>query len=488
MAELAGPRSVPGPTAGTMKIGGAWWMAVRGRPLAQLFVLVLLTLYLAKQAIYVVAFPPFTGHDEVAHYAYLRTVATEGRVPVLLQDQLPDDLYRYCRYTLDWNPCVPGNRAALSNPPRGLPGRPQGMQYAANHPPLYYILMAPIYWATEGASPAAQQYILRVAAIPFGIATVLLAYLLARTLFPGDRFLAFTVPTFVALQPQISYEAAMVNNDIVCIALYSWVLYLLVVGLRDRFPAKICVLLGFALGLALLAKGTSLTAVPIVGLTVIAGTGWRDVRRWVTRGLLIAAPLAVLVVPWYAYLYRTYGNFSGFDQIAELQRWNQPQGGFTALLFDRGFAFDRFHETWGQFGWRQIPLSPPMLWAIGLPLAFAFGGLVQYAYSAARGGALTENDPVLRPTRWQTVALLMLAGTCLVAYLAVVQFGTRFVLTQARYYFPAINAVALLLMLGLRTLIPLRYHAYGQTAVFAALVLLNALIFTQYVLPHYPNW
>ncbi len=71
------------------------------------------------------------------------------------------------------------------------------------------------------------------------------------------------------------------------------------------------------------------------------------------------------------------------------------------------------------------------------------------------------------------------------AYLAVLQFGTRFALTQARYYFPAINAAALLLMLGLRTLIPRSYHAIGQGVVFAAMVLLNVLIFTQYVVPHY---
>ena len=497
MAEIAGSGSIASPGAGAIGAAPRWWTGVRGRPVALRFILVLLVLYLAKQAIYVVAFPPFTGHDEVAHYAYLRTVATEGRVPVLLEDRLPDDLYRYCAYTLNWQPCYPGNRAALAAPPRqdlllrvgaGVVRQQQGMQYAANHPPLYYILMTPIYWVTEQGSPAFQQYMLRVAAIPFGIATVLLAYLLARALFPGDRFLALTVPTFVALQPQISYEAAMVNNDIVSIAFYSWVLYLLVIGLRDRFPTKTCLLLGFALGLALLAKGTSLTAVPIVGVTVVAGTGWKDVRGWSSRGLLIAAPFALLVAPWYAFLYRTYGNLTGFDQIVELQKWNLPQGGFMDQLFDREFAVMRFKETWGEFGWRRIPLASGMLWAIGLPLAAALSGLVPYAYMALRRRVPQEEDPVLAPVRWQAIALLMLLGTCLMAYLAVVQFGTRFVLTQARYYFPAINAVALLLLLGLRTLIPVRHHNYGQTAVFAALVLLNVLIFTQYVLPYYPRW
>ena len=91
----------------------------------------------------------------------------------------------------------------------------------------------------------------------------------------------------------------------------------------------------------------------------------------------------------------------------------------------------------------------------------------------------------MRPVRWQWQALAVLTLTCILAYLAVVQLGTRFLLTQARHYFPAVNAAALLLMLGLRTLIPRQLHSYAQGAVLAFLVLLNVLIFTQYVIPHY---
>ncbi len=73
----------------------------------------------------------------------------------------------------------------------------------------------------------------------------------------------------------------------------------------------------------------------------------------------------------------------------------------------------------------------------------------------------------------------------LVTYLAIIQFGTRFALTQARYFFHVVNAASLLLMLGLRTLIPRFLHPYAQGGIFAALVLLNLLIFTQYVIPHF---
>ena len=506
MAELAQPIS-------TRESAAAGWIArlgLRGRadlrawPVLRRFVLVLLALYVAKQGIYVVAFRPFTGHDEVAHFSYLRILAEEGRVPVIPEldewqaavaagrtppgDREWSELYRYCFYTLDWNRACNDPRW-LNNPPyiEQLRGetRPTGWIYTANHPPLYYLLMTPVYWLSQRASPEVQQYWLRLAAIPFGLVTVFLAYRLTRALFPGDAFLAVTVPAFVAFQPQISYEAAMVNNDIVAIALYSWIIYLLVVGVRDRFPTRTCVLVGFALGLGLLAKSTSLTAAPIIALAVFLAVGWRDVRGWVRRGALIVVPAAILAAPWYAFLYRTYGNFDALEQVEELQHWNRPAGTFLNLLTDRDFVVMRFKETWGEFGWRVIHLSPTMLWAIAVPVIVAFGGLVQYGLTANRPDTGTEGDAVMHPVRWQRRALLVLVATCLVAYLAVVEFGTRFELTQARYYFPAVNAGALLLMLGLRTLIPRSVHTYAQGVVFAALVVLNVMIFTQYVIPHY---
>jgi hypothetical protein len=70
-----------------------------------------------------------------------------------------------------------------------------------------------------------------------------------------------------------------------------------------------------------------------------------------------------------------------------------------------------------------------------------------------------------------------------VGYLAVIQFGTQFVLAQARYCFPVVNAASILVMLGLRTVIPWRWRPAGQGLVLAALIALNVYIFAAYVLP-----
>jgi hypothetical protein len=193
-----------------------------------------------------------------------------------------------------------------------------------------------------------------------------------------------------------------------------------------------------------------------------------------------------LSAPWYAFLYRTYGNFSGFPQIAKLQEaWNGPEGTFLSLLYSLDFLAMRFRETWGEFGWRRIPLDSTLVIAIAIPIVLAAVGLVVYA-SVLAGRA--SGDAVCCPARWQVVSLTLLVLTCIVSYLAVVQFGTRFSLTQARYYFPAVNAAAVLLMLGVRSWIPTRLHPYGVVAVLYAMCALNVVIMTRYVIPFYSRW
>lgn len=472
-------------------------------PAATRFVTVLLVLYAVKQIFAVAAFYPFSGHDELAHFSYVRTLATEGRIPELPDladwraelrpgepppfDQIPAELYQYCRYTLDWY-CEPNDSQWSANPPRvvtvpGLGYFPSGYQYGANHPPLYYAVMAPLYALSAPLSPVGQHYLLRLAAIPFGMLTVYAAYRSARALFPGDAFLTVTVPALVAFQPQISYEAAMVNNDIVAIALTSLIIWGVIVGIRERFPMRLCVAIGIAVGLDLLAKGTAITIAPVIAVAVILALGWREWRGIVTRGVTIGIPAAILAAPWYLYLYHTYGDFSGLARVAELQYWNSPMGSFFELLTDPGFVLARFRETWGEFGWRLIHLRPVLLWIIGIVTVAALLGLIVYAVSAWRNTSLWRWDPAPRPEDWQVKTLVVLVLTCMVAWLAVIQFGTSFALSQARYYFPVVNAAALLAMLGLRTLIPGRMRSAGQGIFVGGLIALNVVIMAAYVLP-----
>ena len=495
-------------------------------PLHQRFLAALVLLYVAKALVFVFVFPPFSGHDEVAHYTYIRTVVDDHRVPSLLQDPaivarnaayraqsvnrydnpyvdlLPAELYKYCRYTLQWycdptNPKYAQDSVRVTSWGQDADGNTRyqadGVQYAANHPPLYYLIMAPIYWLSEqaGASVETQLYLLRLAAIPFGIAIVLLAYLTTRLIFPRDTFLLIGVPAFVALQTQISYEATMVNNDIVAIAAFSWILYLVVRAIRDEFPARTSLLMGFALGLGIITKSTSITGAAIIGLAMLTLISFRSIAeiraslpRFIRTGLLVAIPAVALSAPWYIHMYRTYGNFTALPQVLDLQeQWNHPAGTFFGLLFNIDFFRRRFSELWGEFGWRVLPFDPVLMQLIAVPTIIAAVGFFLFVIrSLHRSG---QGDRVGRLARWQFWAVFMLLVACSVAYLATVQFGTQFDLTQARYFFPVINALAILLVLGLRSVIPVKWHPAGSAVLVTGLVVLNVFVVTSYVIPYY---
>jgi hypothetical protein len=207
-----------------------------------------------------------------------------------------------------------------------------------------------------------------------------------------------------------------------------------------------------------------------------------------SRGATVAGVAGLISAPWYFYLYRTYGNFSGLPQLKELQRsWNEPQGNFWNLLFNAEFVAHRWQETWGEFGWRLIHINNTVLWVMAIPFALALVGCFRYPFVAEvkrivpRGRFASISVFEIAP--WQAWCVGLMAITFGVAYLAIVQFGTSFSLTQARYYFPAINALALLLMLGFRTVIPERWLGIGQAAIVSSLILLNLVIYTVYVIP-----
>ena len=470
---------------------------------------------------------PYSGHDEVAHYAYLQMVAEDGRIPLLPDladwqahyrddgeynhDRIPEEFWAYCnRATRDWQPgCGDPRYADQPIYAMSLAGEyfPTGWIYTANHPPLYYLVMTPLYWLTGNLSIESQLYALRLAAIPFGLLTVVMAWLTARTLFPRERLLALLVPAFVAFQPQISYEAAMLNNDILAIAFTSVVVYLIVRGLRSGFPVGTVALIGFCYGLAVLSKNTSLTTGGIIAFAMIFGIGVRRWREWLTKGVLAATIAALMIWPWYLYMWRTYGDFTGLARIRELQYWNYGSGDTPtvwAQLVSKRFFFMRWRETWGEFGWRLIPLGDPatrdwyllrLLLVICLIAAIGLAVWAIRLHRAQQAMLSTDDahpgpipDPLLNVARWQVVGVLTMGVTCLLAYFAVLQFGTAFSLTQARYYFPAIVPAAVLFVLGLLSVLPRRWHPFAGGALLLGLAVLNVIIYSAYVLPYWSTF
>lgn len=495
--------------------------AIRTSSAPQRFLALLLVIFLFKGIVISLVFPPYTGHDEVTHYAYLKIVAEEGRVPLIPDpvefdreysrdeeyddwDMIPDEFYKYADYVTDdwWSGYMEPVRAVTY---QGM-YLPSGWVYTGNHPPLFYLLMTPVFWLLQETTIETQIYLFRMATIPFGMLTVALAYLTVRAIFPRDRFLAMTVPAFVAFQPQIAYESAMLNNDILAIMFTSAVIWMIAVGLRKRFPIWNCLLIGLFFGLAMLSKSTSVTSAALIAFAMVFGLGFRNVRAWLPKGVLTAGVAGLLVWPWLFYMWSTYGDLSALGRIQTLQWWNYGGGegrSIWSMLSDKAFFWDRWKETWGAFGWRLIQLDtkdPTLLRVLLWITLFATVGLAVYALRFLReqrtidtaeeagedvGAARYRADVTLAIMPWQVTAVVTMGITCVLAYYAILQFGTTFSLTQARYYFPAIVPGAILFMLGLRSWFPRAWLPYVGAVTFLGLVALNLVIYTAYVIPYW---
>lgn len=505
--------------------------------IAPLMLVLMLTAFAVKGVQIAQIHDPFTGHDEVAHYAYLQIVATEGRVPLIPDpnmwkgpdtvanpagfDRIPSYFWKYCQFsTQDWSGCGDNqcpDSCYLHVDKTDGKIMPAGWIYTANHPPLYYMLMAPLYRLTDHLTPEEQLRWFRLAAIPFGMLTVLFAYLTVRVLFPTDpgNFLAITVPAVVAFQPQVSYEAAMLNNDILAIALTSAVIWLTALGLRKRFPVWNSVVIGATLGFALLAKTTSIAVVALIAVAMVLGLGWRNWRAWTVRGAITVGVAALVAWPWFFFMLRTYGDFTALKRIHDLQWWNYAEETpptIRALLLNREFAWQIWGQTWGGFGWHLIPVSDELLRRLFAVTLFGAVGLALYVIRIclciSRGAGIshhvenTANDPGGRWRRArvsmirhagipadsaQLVGMLMLGIMLFVSYAAILQFGTQFQGTQARYAFPAVNAAAILIMTGVRSWFPCRWLPWIAVAVIIGLIMLDLDIYRNVVIPWNEN-
>ncbi len=172
----------------------------------RIILLVILALYVILGVLYAVRTPAWQAPDEPAHYNYVRFVATTGGFPVLQMGDYPHGYMEEIK--------------SRKFPP-DLSIDP--IRYESHQPPLYYALLAPIYAAVRGALLP-----LRLASVLLGLGVVLLAYAIARRIYPERAALALGTAAFVAFLPQHLATVSQVGNDVLAELLFAAVLYILV--------------------------------------------------------------------------------------------------------------------------------------------------------------------------------------------------------------------------------------------------------------------
>lgn len=293
-ARPATPRT-PGATRGRSGRASTGWL------LAAVFFLVLTSHWLVT--------PVGEGLDVYGHLAYATFVEREGRWPTATEPSLREDIARLRQACLGpdylcpgayirWRHTDPAARAATAaravDPGPTLPYA--ATNYQAQHPPLYYVLLAPATRALRGMPLDLQVFWLGLLSIGLATLAVPLCYqpVAART---GEAAAAFGILA-MAWFPNLLPFFGRMSNDTLAFPLVA----ALVALVASRAPGLgRMALAGVLVGVGLWTKSYFAALIPAMAAWALlrrAPTGawrpdWRSFATLTAAALAVGAPLLV---------------------------------------------------------------------------------------------------------------------------------------------------------------------------------------------------
>ncbi|KXK21085.1 MAG: hypothetical protein UZ15_CFX003001591, partial [Chloroflexi bacterium OLB15] len=318
-----------------------------------------------------------------------------------------------------------------------------------HQPPLYYLLLAPVYSVTQGSLTA-----MRLASVAFGVMALTFAYLAARVLVGDERwFIAWGAAALIALIPQHLAVVGSVNNDVLSELIIALTLYLLMRYLRgDRIPVW---LLGTVVGIGLITKVNTLLLVGVVPMAMLFKDYSRrrepEYARWFTlfirAVILFALPILVIAGAWWLRNISVYGfpdilGLGAHDGVVadQLRTADYIAANGTAAYLQL-FIQLTYNSFWGQFGWMAFPLQGWMYTAIFIFMLAVLIGWVMRFFVKVPGRAQLD--------RWQVIGWLVMGVLGFIAVMQYIYYNAEFFQAQGRYLYPGLLPLGLFVALGL---------------------------------------
>lgn len=219
----------------------------------------------------------------------------------------PDEITRHLPY-VEWlahHHCLPPHDPTTPAAPLEL------------HPPLYYLLLTPVYLAAEPFGRRAALRALRLTSPPLVLLTLLLWLPLIRRACGGDRRTTLFAFALTAWWPNLYVDAGMLNNDVGTLLVLAALLYLVVIRQWGSRSLESAALWGGLVGVGGLVK----TSVPVAGAPVVAvALLWQHGRRFLadgrfwTRAMLAGAACVAFCGWWLLRNLELQGSLSGISE------------------------------------------------------------------------------------------------------------------------------------------------------------------------------
>ena len=381
--------------------------------------------------------PDWQAPDEPAHYNYVAQIAEQGIIPVIEMGDWDNDYLEQLK-SIRFDPAY---LDAIHT-----------VQYEDHQPPLYYLLLSPIYSLTDGSLTA-----LRLFSVLIGTVMIISAYGIGMILYPNASWIGLGAGAFVAFVPQHLAILASVNNDALGWALMGLMLWATAHYLKyDRVKAWH---LGLLVGLGFITKATTYFMAGVVPLIILLkwmqDTHPRNYRALIMQWAQFLIPALVLGLLWWMRNFDVYGfpDFMGLGAhdavVFEQTRTAETIDAIGLSAYLEMGVNTTFNSFWGQFGWMAVPLQARWYMVIDAILAVVVSGLAIRWYLLPSVGQVdgeSEQADVASADRNIWIVLLLTIGLSIMAY---IYYNVEFQQFQGRYMFTMLIPLGILFALGL---------------------------------------
>jgi 4-amino-4-deoxy-L-arabinose transferase-like glycosyltransferase len=400
----------------------------------------LLLLYLLLVLAYWLATPVYEGPDEPMHYAYVRHLVETGRLPPLTgyegghpahQETSQPPLYHVTAALLTFWAPDQGDYGTLleRNPNFAYPAPPT---VPDNKNTWLHTSAEDFPWRGTVLSIR----LTRLVSVLFDALGIVTTWGLGRELWPSSDWLPLLAAGLTLCIPQFLFMSSVVSNDTAAMALSACVLWAAVRMARRTAEVRRVLLLGLLLGLAMLTKLSALGLIPLVGLFLVV-VARRECVSWqaiLSRLGLVLSVAALVAGWWYVRNWVLYGNpFNTQVHLTSPWAWNGPLPLQEALAHLDGVE----RSFWGMFGTGSVGLSD------GVYLVLRMGWLL----ALIGWGSLLRRHPHRGAMLWMWG---MLWTWCLLILALQVRWMQLVLAPWGRLLFPALSAIACLLVEGWR--------------------------------------
>jgi 4-amino-4-deoxy-L-arabinose transferase-like glycosyltransferase len=356
--------------------------------------------FIVKGFVYAAVTPLWEGIDEPFHFAYIQSLTANRSFPVWGKSFLDADIAQSTAYAplaplmpqlvkgfqklsyLDYWCLAPETRQQLNSKLRKLQASGETITpsttplYQAQHPPLYYLLCAPLYQLMDSRNLVEKVFAMRLYSVLIASGAVVAASLIGRQ----RGVLGTTLAVLAVSWPVLYVDVARVGNDSLGAALFAFLFAALIAyGTKQTRLRAACI--GILLGLGLLTKAYFATAVPAIAAYVFLPAVF-DRSRWkraLAAGFIIFLCAGAIGGWWYVRNYMLYGTFSGLQESIYFPSVGLLEKLRAALEVNWLFILKHLFVTFSWVsGWSFVHLPKGIYVVFLLLFGFATAGLARH--------------------------------------------------------------------------------------------------------------